>query len=87
MGGKSRWEIGQKIGTDRESQIFEGPMVRVQYCSEWTEFRLWYGTLILGFEMTDQGWTDEGTTSIVCGFSNQEGQGPELCEFITLLKY
>ena len=29
---------------------------------------------------------DKGTTSIVCGFG-QEGQGPELCEFITLLKY
>ena len=28
---------------------------------------------------------DEGTTSIMCGFG-QEGQGPELGEFITLLK-
>ena len=62
---------------------YEGSMVRAQYCSEWTELGLWYGTLVrfLCSEMID-----EGATSIVCGFG-QEGQAPELCGFITLLKY
>ena len=58
-------------------------MVRAQYCSEWTE--LGYG-MARFFRFLCSEMINEGTISIVWEFG-QEGQGPELCEFITLLKY
>ena len=61
-------------------------MVRAQYCSEWTE--LGYGMARL-FDSFVPRWLMKAQPLLcvaVEGF-DQDGQVPELCEFITLLKY
>ena len=57
-------------------------MVWVQYCSEWT--KLDYGMARL-FDSFVPRWLIQAQP-LLCVGSGQEGQGPELCEFITLLK-
>ena len=64
----------------------KGSMVRAQYCSEWTE--LGYGMACLSDSFVPR-WlmkTQPLLSVAIKGFG-QEEQGPELCEFITLLKY
>ena len=61
-------------------------MVQAQYCSEWTE--LGYGMARL-FSSFFPRWLMKAQPLLcvaVYGFG-REGQGPELLEFITLLKY
>ena len=61
-------------------------MVRAQYCSEWTE--LGYDIARLSDSFVPR-WLMKAQPLLcvaIKGFG-QEEQGPELCEFITLLKY
>ena len=57
-------------------------MVRAQNCSERTE--LGYDMVRL-FDSFVPRWLIQ-TQPLLCEGFGQEGQGPELCEFITLLK-
>ena len=61
-------------------------MVRAQYCSEWTE--LGYGMARLSDSFVPR-WLMKAQPLLCVAIKwfAQEEQGPELCEFITLLKY
>ena len=62
-------------------------MVRAQYCSEWIE--LGYGMARL-FDSFVPRWLMKAQPLLCVAILKefgQEGQGPELCEFITLLKF
>ena len=61
----------------------KGSMVRAQYCSEWTG--LGYGMARL-FDSFVPRWLIQTQPLLCIGFG-QAGQGPELCEFTTLLKF